>query len=84
MVAAKYETLRMAALGQPLPLEARSGLALLLRQGMWGWARALGQVVVAHERAGSCAPRSTTPRQHNAVIQILAAMAMKATIRRAT
>jgi hypothetical protein len=83
VVAAKYETLRMAALGQPLPLEARSGLALLLRQGMWGWARALGQVV-AHERASSCAPRSTTPRQHNAVIQILAAMAMKAATRRAT
>ena len=84
MVAGKYEALRGAALGQPLALEARSGLALLLRQGMWGWARALGQVV-AHERAGSClTPRSTTPRQHIAVIQILAAMAMKANTRRAT
>jgi len=83
VVAAKYEALRMAALGQPLPLEARSGLALLLRQGMWGWARAVGRVA-AQERAGNCAtPRSTAPRQHNAVVQILAAMAMKANIRRA-
>lgn len=83
MVAAQYETLRLAAIGQPLPLEARSGLALLLRQGMLGWARALGQVV-AHERAGAYVPRSTTPRQQNAVIQILVAMAMKANTRRAT
>ena len=83
MVAAKYETLRMAALGQPLPLEARSGLALLLRRGMWGWARALGQVA-AQQRTGNCAtPRATTPHRHNAVVQILAAMAMKANIRRA-
>ena len=83
VVAGKYEALRGAALGQPLPLEARTGLALLLRQGMWSWARALCQVA-AQERAGSCAPRSTAPRQHNAVIQILAAMAMKANTRRAT
>ncbi len=83
MVAAKYEVLRMAALGQPLPLDARSGLALLLRQGMWAWALAMGRVA-AQERAGNCAaPMSTAPRQHNAVVQILAAMAMKANIRRA-
>ena len=85
MVAAKYETLRMASLGQPLPLEARSGLALLLRQGMWGWAQAVGQVA-AQEGASNGAtltPRSRAPRQHNAVVQILAAMAMKANIRRA-
>lgn len=83
MVAAKYETLRMASLGQPLPLDARTGLALFLRQGMWGWARAVGQVA-AQERAGNCATlTSTTPRQHNAVVQIFATMAMKANTRRA-
>jgi hypothetical protein len=81
---AQYETLRLAALGQPLPLEARSGLALLVRQGLWGWARALGHIA-AQERAGSrSAPRSVAPRQPNAVVQILAAMAMKAHTRRAT
>ena len=84
MVEEQYETLRLAALGQPLPLEARSGLALLARQGLWGWAQALGQIA-ARERAASCsAPRSAAPRQPNAVIQILAAMAMGANTRRAT
>jgi hypothetical protein len=84
MVAAQYETLRTAALGQPLPLEARSGLALLLRRGMWGWARALGQIA-AQERVGGCTPpRSTASRQPNAIVQILAAMAMRANTRRAT
>lgn len=81
---AQYETLRLAALGQPLPLEARSGLALLLRHGIWGWARALAGQVAAPEREYSRAAGSTTPRQHNAVVQILAAMAMKANTRRAT
>jgi hypothetical protein len=84
VVAAKYETLRMAALGQPLPPEARSGLALLLRRGLWGWARALVQGAAPPEQsASSSPPRPTAPRQHKAVIQILAAMAMKANDRRA-
>jgi hypothetical protein len=38
---AQYETLRMAMLGEALPPEARSGLMLFLRRGMWGWARSL-------------------------------------------
>ena len=38
-IAERYETLRTAALGARLPLEARSGLALFLRRGMWGWAQ---------------------------------------------
>jgi hypothetical protein len=81
-VAAQYETLRTAALGEPLPLEARSGLAMLLRRGMWGWARALGQIA-APERAGSCTtPRPTAPRQPNVIVQILAAMAMRPNTRR--
>ena len=43
-IAAQYEVLRGAALGHVLPPEARSGLALFLRRGMWGWARALAPV----------------------------------------
>ena len=31
----------MAALGEALPPEVRSGLMLFLRRGMWGWARTL-------------------------------------------
>jgi hypothetical protein len=38
-VRARYEVLRLAALGEPLPPEARSGLMLFLHRGMWAWAR---------------------------------------------
>ena len=40
-VAHDYETLRTAAHGDALAFEARNGLALFLRRGMWGWARAV-------------------------------------------
>ena len=40
-IAAQYEVLRMAGLGEALPPTARSGLMLFLRRGMWGWAQAL-------------------------------------------
>lgn len=79
IVAAKYEALREAALGQALPLEARSGLALLLRRGMWGWARALAPAAVQEQPPCSSSPKSTAASEHGAVIQILAAMAMNAT-----
>lgn len=39
-IAQDYETLRTAALGEGLAFDARSGLALFLRRGMWGWAQA--------------------------------------------
>lgn len=35
-IVAQYEVLRSAALGHVLPPEARSGLLLFLRCGMWG------------------------------------------------
>jgi hypothetical protein len=41
-IVTQYETLRRAALGDALPPEARAGLMLFLRRGMWGWARAMG------------------------------------------
>ena len=83
MAAAMYETLRGAALGLPLPLEARSGLALLLRRGLWGWIRALGRVADAASPRCSPLPESTVPRQRSDMVHILAAMAMKANQRRA-
>ena len=82
-MAAKYEALRVAALGQALPPEARSGLALLLRRGMWGWARALAPATAAEQPICSSSPKSTAACQHSAVIQILAAMVMNANNRRA-
>lgn len=37
----RYEALRGGALGQPVGPDARRGLTLLLRSGMWTWARAM-------------------------------------------
>jgi hypothetical protein len=75
-VAAQYENLRMAALGEPLAPEARIGLGIFLRCGMWGWVRALA---VLREPAASMRPpswTSTKPYQHQTIIQIFAAMAL--------
>lgn len=73
-VAAQYETLRMAAVGEALPPEARSGLTLFLRRGMWGWARALAAAPAQPVRTP---PSGSTPLpQSGAVIQLFAAMAM--------
>jgi hypothetical protein len=52
-----YEALRRVALGEPLPPEARSGLAVLLRRGMQGWARAM-------QTASLAMPRRRHPRRH--------------------
>jgi hypothetical protein len=71
--AAKYETLRMAALGEALAPEARTGLMLLLRRGMWGWARALAEVRMP---ARPLRPSTSTPSHPSkAVIRLFAAMA---------
>jgi hypothetical protein len=75
-LAAQYEVLRSAALGAPLPPDARHGLTLFLRRGLWGWARA----VAAPTRASVPPPRvsafSSVPDHLRGVIQIFAAMAL--------
>ena len=84
-VATQYEVLRNAALGQALPPEARSGLLLFLRRGMWGWARAQ-----ATAGASPPLPRRTATlslpaaEESRTVIHIFAAMAMNAEHRGAT
>ena len=76
-IAAQYEVLRGAALGEALPLKARSGLTLFLRRGMWGWAKAL-TVTVSPPREQICPPSTAWPMHagHSAVIHVLAAIAM--------
>lgn len=83
IAAAHYEALRNAALGEALPLEARSGLALFLRRGMWGWARALAATNVPKQPIRSPPSAAATPYEHQAVIHIFAAMAMSPHDRRA-
>jgi hypothetical protein len=82
LLANRYEALRAAGFGQALPPEARSGLALLLRRGVWGWARALVCATAALQPNRTSSPKSTAAREHSAVIQIIAAMAMTTNDRR--
>jgi len=49
----QYETLRAAALGNALPLEARAGVMRFLHAGMWGWARAVTAMRTFERPAGS-------------------------------
>lgn len=77
-IAARYEALRAAAFGDGLPPEARSGLTLFLRRGMWGWARALTAAPRAFQEQTfpSSAPLSFTHDGRSSVVRLLAAIAM--------
>jgi hypothetical protein len=78
-VVAQYETLRGAALGQALPPEARYGLMLFLRRGMWGWARTVAMTSTSVSQP-SCSPSLnwTSSDEYRTVIHVFAAMAMNA------
>ena len=82
-VAPQYETLRMAALGEPVAPECRSGLVLFLRRGMWGWARKLATAKAPQQATRASPSGSTAPHQHRAVIQVFAAMALDSNYGRA-
>lgn len=79
----RYETLRTAALGDGLALEARSGLALFLRRGMWGWARAAAVPTRSPQPTRSPFASSSAADEHRTVIHLFAAMAMRSTNPRA-
>jgi hypothetical protein len=72
----------MAALGEPLPPMARSGLMLFLRRGMWGWAQTLvsASPVPQSVHASSLIPPARN--EHAAVVRVLATMAMSTLNRR--
>ena len=78
-VVSQYEALRSAALGHPLAPEARGGLILFLRRGMWAWARVMAvprpsvQQEPKYRTSLSLASDEST-----AVIHVFAAMAMNA------
>jgi hypothetical protein len=77
-MAARYEALRAAAFGDGLPPEARSGLTLFLRRGMWGWARALTAAPRAsrEQTLPSSAALPFTHDGRSSVVRLLAAIAM--------
>jgi len=66
----------MAMLGEPLPPEARSGLMLFLRRGMWGWARALAVGSVRQEPIPARRSNPAEPCEHSTIVYVFAAMAM--------
>lgn len=73
---AQYELLREATLGEPLPPEARSGLVLFLRRGMWAWARALADMKAPGQPSRSPSWDSTAAHQHRAAIALLATLVL--------
>jgi hypothetical protein len=83
---AHYEALRKAALGDALPIEARSALLLFLRRGMWGWAQMMATVGVSLPPQPRCGkPLSLPAAEESAtIVHIFAAMAMGAERRGAT
>jgi hypothetical protein len=76
LLASRYETLRRAGLGESLPPDARSGLALLLGRGIWGWARALTIDTPRDLSRPSSAHAALGPQQEQSVIQVFASMAL--------
>jgi hypothetical protein len=83
-ILAQYETLRMAALGEPLLPESRSGLGLFLRRGMWAWVRAVADARNTVMQP-TCSPGLTSIASHQrkSVLQIFAAMVLNTDYRRA-
>ncbi len=79
----RYETLRSAALGAGLPVEARGGLALFLRRGMWGWAQAVTIPSTPARPLRSLTAPPTPQDEQQSVIHLFAAMAMISNTRRA-
>ena len=86
IIVAQYETLRRAALGHVLPPEARGGLMLFLRRGMWGWARIMAMAGASMSQQPSCPPalNCAPSGESRTLIHIFAAMAMRANHRGAT
>jgi hypothetical protein len=82
-VAAQYEALRSAALGGPLPPEARHGLLLFLRRGMWAWTQAVATAAAdPPPPARVTASVFASPQERSGVIHVFAAMALSSPSRR--
>lgn len=71
-IRSRYEELRKGALGEAIMPEARNGLVLILRCGMWRWAQSLmAQLKVKTLPAQS---NATSLQRTESLIQLLATM----------
>jgi hypothetical protein len=77
LLVTSYETLRRAALGDALPPEARAGLTLFLRRGMWGWARTVATIHAVPQPVGVRPAHEQPPEADRTLIHLLAAMAIR-------
>lgn len=78
-VIAQYEAMRAAALGQALSPEARYGLILFLRRGMWAWAQALAAEDATPEPRQSTTLTSPAPQDPRGVVELLVALVLNVT-----
>jgi hypothetical protein len=76
LLATRYETLRGAALGEPLLPGDRWGLALLVRRGVWSWARAAMTETPREPARPSSAVSALGPGVDQAVVRALASLAL--------
>ena len=83
-VVTQYETLREAALGGALPPDARAGMMLFLRRGMWGWSCALATSMTREPAIGSRRTNRDPPDECRTIVHIFAAMAIRTSIQGAT
>ncbi len=75
-IGARYERLRSAMLGEALPADARSGLIVFLRRGMWSWSRMPTIEPIRSQPASSCFPAPAQVIERRVIICLLAEMAM--------
>ncbi len=83
-VVTQYETLRTAALGGALPPDARAGMMLFLRRGMWGWSCALAIPTTTELPTGSRPTNWNPPEECRTIVHIFAAMAIRTSFQGAT
>jgi len=84
-IANQYELLRGAALGEALPVSARSGLMLFLRRGMWSWVKTLGAAADPQQDPTNSSPAATSPHGgHAPIVHVLATIVMSIHDRRSS
>lgn len=77
VVVTQYETLRSVALGEALPPEARGGLLLFLRRGMYGWSRTVAAALSSPPQPTRSPPSNWKgPEEYRTAIHIFAALAI--------
>jgi len=75
----QYETLRVSGFGEALAPALRSGLALMLRQGMWSWVKVITIAPAIYRPASVSSTGSSAPPEAAAqtLIQLFAQLLLR-------